>query len=257
MEKKKHHKPSTSPLFRVIKAGVRAVYPKYQIEGLDRLPDEPCVIVGNHSQMHGPIACELYFPDDTYTWCAGQMMHLKDVPSYAFQDFWSQKPKRSHWYYKAASYAIAPLSVLIFNNARTIGVYRDSRILSTFKETVSQLIKGNRVIIFPEHDQTYNHIIYDFQDRFIDIAKLYHKRTGKELLFVPLYIAPKRKCMYLGEPTRFSSQCPIQEERERIRDHLMNEITSIACALPKHTVVPYRNIPKSQYPCNKDGEGRI
>ena len=30
----------------------------------------------------------------------------------------------------------------------------------------------------------------------------------------------------------------------------MNEITDIACNLPEHTVVPYRNIPKKYYPSN-------
>ncbi len=227
-------------------------YPKTRLFGTENLPDEPCIIVGNHSQLHGPIACELYFPDNCYTWCAGQMMKLRDVPPYAFEDFWSQKPKRSHWFYKIASYVIAPLCVVIFNNARTIPVYRDKRILTTFKETMAKLNDGKNVIIFPEHDVKHNNIIYDFQDKFIDIARLYHKRTGKELCFVPLYIAPSLKSMYLGKPIRFCADTPMEEERRRICDYLMSEITDIARALPGHTVVPYRNIPKKYYPSNKE-----
>ena len=100
---------------------------------MENLPDEPCAIIGNHTQLHGPIACELYFPDNYYTWCAGQMMKLKEVPEYAYTDFWSQKPKIIRPLFKLVSYIIPPLSVLIFNNARTIAVYRDNRILSTFR----------------------------------------------------------------------------------------------------------------------------
>ena len=37
---------------------------------------------------------------------------------------------------------------------------------------------------------------------------------------------------------------------ERICSYLMKEITEIARGLPKHTVVPYRNIPKKEYPFN-------
>ena len=106
------------------------------------------------------------------------------------------------------------------------------------------------MVIFPEHDVKYNHILYAFQDRFIDVAKLYYRKTGKEVAFVPLYIAPKLKKMYLGKPIRFCAANPMDEERDRIREYLMNEITDIACNLPEHTVIPYRNIPKKYYPSN-------
>ena len=241
-------------LFIVIKYLVRVFYPKMELVGLENLPDEPCAIIGNHTQLHGPIAGELYFPDNCYTWCAAPMMELKEVPAYAYRDFWSQKPKVLRPLFKLVSYIIAPLSVLIFNNARTIAVYRDNRILSTFRESITKLQNGNNIIIFPEQDKKHNHIVYDFQEGFVDIARLYYKRTGKELSFVPLYIAPKLKKMYLGKPIKFCAETPIVEERRRICDYLMNEITNIAVVLPEHTVVPYRNIPKKLYPKNTKKE---
>lgn len=244
----------TSRLYRVIKWLVRLFYIKYEVEGTENLPDEPCVVVGNHTQMHGPLASELYFPGYHYTWCAGQMMERKEVPEYAFTDFWSQKPKYTHWFYRLLSHLIAPLAVCIFNNANTIGVYRDGRILSTFKSTVKCLNEGANVVIFPEHDVKYNHILYAFQEGFVDIARLYYKRTGKELAFVPLYIAPKLRKMYLGKPIRFCAAAPKGEEHARICRYLMDEITQIACSLPEHTVVPYRNVPKKEYPSNLSKE---
>ena len=239
-----------SRTYRFIKWIVKTCYPKIDVVGEENLPEEPAVIVGNHTQMNGPIACELYTPGEHYIWCAGQMMHLKEVPAYAFQDFWSQKPKWTHPFYKLLSYIIAPLSVCVFNNANTIGVYHDTRIISTFKNTVVKLQEGANVVIFPEHDVKYNNIVCEFQDRFVDVAKLYFKRTGKELAFVPLYIAPKLKKMYLGKPIRFCSANPMEKERSRICQYLMDEITEIARSLPEHTVVPYNNIPKKEYPFN-------
>ena len=239
-----------SPIYKAIKWLVWLFYPKMKVVGTENLPNEATIIVGNHTQMNGPIACELYLPGNRYTWCAGQMMNTKEVPAYAYKDFWSQKPKFSRPFYKLLSYIIAPLASFLFNKANTIAVYRDNRIMSTFRTTVNKLADGAQVVIFPEHDKEFNNIIYDFQDKFIDIARLYHKRTGKDLTFVPLYIAPKLKKMYLGKPIRFSSETPIEEERRRICDYLMNEITNIARSLPKHTVIPYRNIPKKYYPTN-------
>ena len=178
----------------------------------------------------------------------------KEVPQYAYTDFWSRKPKVLRPLFKLVSYIIAPLSVLIFNNARTIAVYKDNRILSTFRESIAKLQTEKNIVIFPEYDKIYNNIIYNFQEGFVDIARLYYKRTGKELSFVPLYIAPKLKKMYLGKPIKFSAYTPIAEERRRICEYLMNEITDIAISLPEHTVIPYRNIPKKLYPKNTKKE---
>ena len=176
MEKKK-----ISPLYRLIRWLVWVFYPKTAISGAENLPDEPCVIVGNHTQMNGPIVSELYIPGKHYTWCAGQMMELKEVPAYAYQDFWAGKPRYIRWFYKLLSYIIAPLSVCIFNNAETIPVYHDTRIITTFRETIQRLREGASIVIFPEHDAPHNHILCDFQDKFIDVARFYYKKTGKEL----------------------------------------------------------------------------
>lgn len=245
----------TSWLYKVIRWLGRSFYPKIRIVGEEKLPEGPAIIVGNHAQMNGPIVSELYIPGKHYIWCAGQMMHLKDVPAYAYQDFWSRKPKAIRWFYKLLSYVIAPLSVCVFNNAHTIGVYHDARIMSTFKKTVARLQEGARVVIFPEHDVPHDHIVCEFQDKFVDVAKLYHRRTGEELAFVPMYIAPALKTVYFGEPVRFRASDPAGQERRRICDHLMAQITKIACSLPEHTVVPYQNIPKKHYPSNIPKEG--
>lgn len=239
-----------SVFYPIIKGAVKLFYPKMEAVGAENLPEEASIIVGNHTQMNGPIVCELYFPGKRYTWCDGQMMHLKEVPGYAYQSFWSRKPKYIRWFYKLLSYLIAPLSVCIFNNADTIGVYRDARIMHTFKQSIRRLEEGAHIVIFPEHDEPYNHILCDFQTRFVDVARMYYKKTGKILSFVPLYIAPELKKLYLGKPIRFCPENPAQEERERICAYLKEEITAIACGAPKHRVVPYNNVPRREYPYN-------
>ena len=237
-------------LFIIIKFFVRVFSPKMQIEGESSLPTEPSIIVANHAQMYGPIACELYLPEHCTIWCAGEMMKFKEVPAYAYQDFWSQKPVWSRPFYKLLSYLIAPLSVLVFNNARTIAVYKDGRLKNTFRDSLDELLKGNSVVVFPEHNQPHNPIVYEFQEGFVDIARLYHKRTGKEINFVAMYISPALGKMCLGEPVKYVADAPAHRERARICNHLMQEITHLARALPRHRVVPYPNISKKLYPLN-------
>lgn len=237
--------------YRAIRAAVAFCYPKITVVGAENLPQEPCIVVGNHAQLHGPIACELYFPGRHQTWCAGQMMELKEVPGYAFQDFWSAKPKYIRWVYKLLSYLIAPLSVCVFNNANTIGVYHDTRIISTFKSTVKAMQEGSSVIIFPECYQPYSNVVWSFQQNFVDVAKLYARRGGQAPAFVPLYVAPKLRQLHIGKPTYFDPGAPIEAERSRICRYLMDEITAMAQALPRHTVVPYPNMAKKNYPTNR------
>ena len=243
-------KKKISPVYRFIKALVRLFYGRTRVVGAKHLPDEPCIIVGNHCQMNGPIAVELDFPGTHFTWCAGEMMHLREVPAYAFRDFWSKKPKSVRWLFRIASYLIAPIAVIVFNNANCIGVYHDARIISTFRETVDTLQHGGSVVVFPEHDPPRNNILSDFQDRFVTVARQYARRSGKALRFVPMYLAPALKTMYLGEPVVFDPDAPPKDECRRVSDALMQRITDIAVSLPRHRVVPYRNIPKKLYPYN-------
>ena len=224
--------------YKILKFFVLLLYPKIRVTGAENLPEGPALVVGNHSQLHGPIAGELYFPGDHWIWCAGQMMHWKEVHAYAFEDFWSFKPWFSRWYYKLCSYLITPLAVCIFNNAHTIPVYHDARLLSTFRLTLARLEEGAKVIIFPEHNVKHNNIVYEFQDKFVDTARMYYKKTGQALPFVPLYLAPKLKTMVIGEPLFFDPARPIQEERERLCAGLMDRISGLAYGLPEHTVVP-------------------
>lgn len=247
-KKKQFHK--SRAFYRFVWWLAKLFYPRISWEGAENLPEAPCIIVGNHSQMNGPIAFELYYPRKRLIWCASEMMYWKEVPAYAYRDFWSEKPRAMQWFYKLLSYIITPLSVCIFNNADVIPVYRDNRLLSTFRQTVAALESGTDIIIFPECATPHNNIVYQFQENFVDVARLYYKRTGTAIAFVPTYLAPRRKTMYFGKPVYFDPGAPIAQERKRICREMMDAITEIAASLPLHTVIPYRNISKRRYPKN-------
>lgn len=237
--------------FNFIKKCVKIFYKTPEFSGVENLPAEPTVIIGNHAQMHGPIVAEAYMPDNTYIWLTGEMLSVKEVPAYAYEDFWRLKPKGVRWFYKGLSYVIAPLFAYIFSNAKGIGVYKDIRIANTFKNTVLRLKEGNNVVIFPEGRNSYNEIVNDFQKNFVDVARVYYKATGIEITFTPTYLAPKLKKVVYGKPVKYDASAPYQEEKERILNYLKNEITALAKELPVHTVVPYANIKKKDYPKSK------
>ena len=238
--------------FRLIRWIANRIFPDYSVFGAENLPEDPCVIVGNHAQIYGPLAAELRLPRGARTWCIGEMMDRKEVPDYAFGEFWSGKPRRLHWYYRAASYAIARPVSFVLSSASTIPVYHDQRIITTFRRSVQTLEEGKDVVIFPEKHEPYNGILCQFQEHFADLARLYYRRTGTAIAFVPMYTAPRLKGLYFGKPVRFMPENSDEEERKRICAAMQRGITELAVALPRHTVVPYENIPKDQYPENVD-----
>ena len=237
-------------VYKAVSAILLRVYPAPRVEGVENVPDGPCVIVGNHAQMHGPIIAALFLPGERRIWCAAEMMHLKEVPAYAYRDFWSRKPRRVRWLFRIASYLIAPLAAGVFNGGECIGVYRDSRVMSTFRETLACLSEGVRVVIFPEEDAPGNGIVWSFQRGFVDVARLYCAREKKPLSFVPMYVAPALRRVVLGAPVEYRPGGDPEAERERVCAALTDAITQMALALPPHTVVPYPNLPKAEYPQN-------
>ena len=100
------------------------------------------------------------------------------------------------------------MCVLVFNNAHTIPVYHGARVMITFRQTLRLLRNGEKIVIFPEHTVPHNNIVYDFRDRFIDLARMYYQKTQKELCFVPMYVAPKLKKMVLGQPVHYRAGDP-------------------------------------------------
>ena len=174
-------------------------------------------------------------------------MNREEVAAYAYKDFWSGKPKGTRWIYRILSHLITPLALCVFNNAHTIAVYHDTRLISTFRDSIEKLKEGNSMVIFPECYDEHNNIVHEFQDKFIDLARFYYKKTGVELSFVPMYLAPKLKTVYYGKPIRFRADADIKDERKRICGELMDAITEIAVSLPEHTVIPYPNISARHY----------
>ena len=235
-------------LYRIIACFVWLFSPKYKVEGAGNVPAEPSVLVGNHCHMYGPVFAEFYSPVKRKTWCAGEMMERKSVAAYAFQDFWSNKPRWTHPFFRLLSHIIAPLAELIFNNARTIAVYHDTRVLSTFRDSVKTFEAGESIVVFPECYNRHNNIVYDLKRGFVDVAMMYYRKTGKAVPFVPFYVAPKLKKGIYGTPIYFDPQNDLKQERVRICKYLMDEITRLAADLPCHKVVPYPNVSDRQYP---------
>ena len=238
-------------VYRIIRRIATVATPVYQIEGLDNLPEGPCVVVGNHSQLYGPVAAELYFPREHYTWCISDMMEKECVADYAYKDFWSKKPAIVRPFFRLFSFMLPTVSEIVFTNADTIPVYRDKRVMKTFQLSCDKLKDNAAIVIFPEEYTEYNNIVHQFQRGFVHVAKYYYRQTGTPIPFVPMYVCPKLGKLVFGEPITYSPEAKVNDEAERICTYLQDSISEIAYKMPRHRVVPYPNVSKKNYPFNE------
>jgi hypothetical protein len=251
---KKEKKQKKPLMFRFIKWLIGVFFRKKKLIGLENLGDEPCIVVGNHAQAFGPLFGELHFPTPVKIWCVDKMLNKKEAGAYAFEDFWSGKPKSTRWFFKLLSPLLGRILYFAMSNAECIPVYRDMRALNTYKLTVQALEQEKNVLIFPEGREKYNDIVNKFQERYVEVAKIYCKRTGKALSFVPMYYAVSLKTVVFGKPIQFSLDKSVEEQMSEISKYLMEEITKMAKELPRHKVVPYENLSKRQYKWSKEKE---
>ncbi len=244
-------KPKKKRLLNFLEGIVKIFHRKRKMLGEENIPDEPCIIIGNHSQIHGPLSAELYMKNKLI-WCDGPMMERKEVPEYTLRVFWGDKPEKSKWFYKLLGKIIARPASFLLGNADTIGVFRDARLMTTFNDTVEALSKGINVVIFPESPVEYNEIVNQFNLKFVDVARLYYKATGKCVSFVPMYHAVKLKKIIYGKPIRFNPEINNVEQRTVVCDYLMNEITALAKTFPRHKVIPFNNVGKKNFKYSKE-----
>lgn len=228
-------------IFRVTEKIVRLIYRPYKIIYYDDITEHGNLFIANHAQIHGPLATYLYFPFPKKTWVISNMTKLKEVPAYAREDFWRHKHWSIKWLFWIFSYMIAPISVFFMKYADTIPVYKDMRAHITFRDTIESLSNQTDVVIFPECRKEYNHILFDFQKHFVDIARLYYKKHHQVIKFYPMYICKDLKTIVIGKAISFNPDNDIEDERIRITTYLREEITKLALDLPSHKVIPYIN----------------
>lgn len=216
--------------------------------GMENMPEEPCVIVCNHAKARGPIMAEAYLPFKKRIWCDAPMFDKKEFVKYAYSAFWGGKVNCFKRFFVKL---LAPLVAYVFKNADAIPVYRDMRVVKTYKASVEELNEGKSVLIFPECPDEYNEIINKLNVYFVDVARYYYKQTGKELLFVPMYYGATIRKAIIGNAVKFDSNADIADERKRVTDALLDETTRVAKMLPVHKVIPFNNVKKKYYKNSK------
>lgn len=193
-----------------------------KVEPLKKL-DAPCVILCRHRNMRGPVYSIIHWAGDARPWVFWPFLSRD---SFFEQMYGYTLTKRLHWPEKLARPAAELLSRIIPPLIVSLGgipVFRnDSRIRETFRLSMEQLEQGRHIMIYPDVDYTSNEDVGTVYDGFFMLERMYFKKTGRHLPFVPVHLDTHRRVMRFGRPVCFADG-NYNEEKERVKEEILSQ----------------------------------
>lgn len=224
--------------YKIVRGALRRNFP-YAKTVYEEQPSEPAVFVCNHSIVRGPVMMTLDFTRKHKSWTICFALDSKKAVNFAFHDILFGNSRRCKWFWHMLSHIVAKLLPPLLIYSDTIPVYHDKNIVKTFKQSVKALTDGDDLVIFAESPKRFSEYICELQPGFIDVARLYYRKTKKALKFYPVYLEKKNAVISVGKPITYDPEQPLDEQREKIAAYLRDNIDRLARALPEHQPVPF------------------
>ena len=211
---------------------VKIFYPKPTLIFTEEiLLGEAVVFVANHEKNYGPSVMQLFFPVEFHPWVINQMLEKGECSSYVEETFFNERLNFPVWLSRIMGIILEPVLIRVMSSTNPIPVFRNDpqRLIGTFRESLSILEKGENILIFPENPRAdnFSRHVKEFYEGFLYIAKLYFRKTGRELSFCPVSINPHQRTITVGKSVRFNSKIDFRKESERMRTHMMRQITDL------------------------------
>lgn len=214
--------------FRANRFIVRRAIGRDKTVNMDKI-QHPAIYVGHHQNMYGPVHTMASFPAFIRPWGLGVFLDGKTASRH-FCEFTFRE--RLGWGRLRTSIA-APIGghyvAALLRSGRAIPVYRQSRrLLETMDLSLDALVKGESIAVFPdvEYDEK-SPQLDEIYSGFLKLEKVYHRKTGKHIPFIPLYCSKKQRSIYVGDAIYFEDGQPFGEEKTRVMAALVESINEI------------------------------
>ncbi|MDR0856620.1 MAG: hypothetical protein LBM78_04350 [Clostridiales bacterium] len=192
-------------LDRFLRRIVRIFKRKPRIVDLNGNPVKaPYLMIGNHNGAGGAFSFRTFLKRHRFMcWGAHPMVEgFRSRWRYLYRIFYRQKLHYSKLRAFLTTLVFCPIAGLAYRFCGIIPVYYDMRISRTFQYSLQCLEEGVGVFVFPE-DSTdgYKELPEQFLPGFLNLARFYERRTGKEL--------PICTCFYQRIPKRIIVDTPV------------------------------------------------
>ena len=180
------------------------------------------IILSNHEGTDAPMSLEIYCDKPIRMWGAGEMNSgLIKMYKYQTRVYYHEK---KHWNLHLARLfclIASPLTNLFYKGLNLISTWKDGRFLTTLRESVAALQKGENIVIFPEvSDKGYLAELEGFHAGFVALCEVC-KKKGMD---VPVYVTYFRKSdlkYIVDKPVLYSELTANGETKEEVLEKLL------------------------------------
>jgi len=195
--------PRTQPFYgrfaRLARWTLRCLSPRY--EAKVEAPAQPTVYVCRHLNMHGPYTTLKWLPFQVHPFSLSVFFDdetaIRHYREYTFSARRGKKAPR----FSLRAWVLGKITVRLLRSFQAAPVFRDNRSISTIRQALKYLERGDSMIIWPDRGYTQG---YDqpceLYSGFLYLGELYLRATGQELPFIPLYVDDKRRVITEGKP---------------------------------------------------------
>ena len=190
----------------------------------------PSVFVSNHNFLFGPVAAVLYLPSYFRPWIHDVMLDVETTRkeiSRSFAIVLKIFGKRVGGYIIKLG---SKLTCWALNSFNPIPVVRgvSQKVMTTFEESLKAFEEGDNILIFPEKPLNIvvgsggpsSKLLRNFYTGFAHLAHMYYQKTGKALLFYPLYSDLDTRTFRVGEPVLYDVSLDGREGKLRLSEQL-------------------------------------
>lgn len=233
-----------SVYYKIVSAILHLVVPRAKTVFEVPPGNEPVVFVSNHASINGPLMMTFYFSRKCRIWAIAESLDKVHTRSYAFHDVLVGDGKNSFrfWKFVAGIVKVMLPPILIYN---TITVYRDRRILETFRNSTDALKQGYDIIVFGESTERYSEYVNEIQPGFVGLGRMYYKQTGKRLKFYPVYLNKENRLISVGSPIEFDPDMDGEEFRKKTCTFIRDGIDRLGRSMKPHKIIPF--LPQDWY----------
>ncbi len=224
---------------RVLMFVLRPLY-RHRVIGRENVVpdgDVSCVFVCNHGEIYGPVVTNLYVPFPFRPWVTSEMCDPAVVADYIYTNTFSKQewmPRRLRRPF--CTRLAGPFLAWVMRSVDSIPVYHGNprQLMDTFRKTVDAMEAGDNILVFPENGgdgeggRFVREGVGSFFTGFTTIGQLYHRRTGKNCLFIPIYADKHRRTVEFGRPLRYNGDASPADEKERVTALLRAEMLRMA-----------------------------
>ena len=203
-----------------------------------RKKDYPSVFVSNHNFIYGPIAAVIYLPTYFRPWIHNVMLERETAAKEIARPFGVVIKIFGRRLGGAIIRFGARLTCWALNSFNPIPVVRGASrdVMTTFERSIQALEEGDNILIFPEKPKRMvnpggaagEDVLRTFYTGFAHIAKMYYDRTGKALLFYPLYSDMDERAFRIGEPVAYDPALEPHEGKRRLAEQLQQRVAELS-----------------------------